>query len=318
MLDYRSFRNDDPPGLADIWNEAFTGRGEVRLRHSSPLENYVFAKPYFDPAGVIVAEEDGVRVGFAHAGFGPDATQSCVCREIGVVCLIGVRPSYRRRGIGSELLQRCESYLRARGVHTFYAGPMAPYNPFYFGLYGGSEMPGFLDSDGDAVPFLRRHGYQVHDTCLVFQGMLNRPINVADGRFAALRRRFDVRIVPRAGAANWWQEAVLGPVEIVEFRLEDKTTGQVVGRTSVWEMDLFGWRWNQPAVGIVEVQVQEEFRRQGLAKFLLTQLLHYLQDQFFGVAEVQTMQRNEAAIKLYQSLGFEQVDIGHIYKKATG
>jgi ribosomal protein S18 acetylase RimI-like enzyme len=82
-------------------------------------------------------------------------------------------------------------------------------------------------------------------------------------------------------------------------------------------MDLFSWRWNQPAVGIVEVEVKEELRRQGMAKFLLAQMLRYLQEQYFGVTEVQTMQHNQAALSLYHSLGFMQVDVGHIYKKSS-
>ena len=102
VIQYRSFRNGDPPALAQIWNEAFTGRGAVKLAHSSPLEFHVYAKPYFDPAGLILAVDEGVPVGFAHAGFGPSATQSTVGTEAGVICAIGLRPAHRRRGIGTE------------------------------------------------------------------------------------------------------------------------------------------------------------------------------------------------------------------------
>src|SRR5438046_8661581 len=115
VVDYRHFRNDDPPGLAEVWNEAFDGRGEVRLRHSSPLEHYLFAKSYFDAAGLIVAVEDGRQVGFAHAGFGPNETQTALAKGRGVICVIGVRPSHRHRGIGSELLRRCDASLTANG-----------------------------------------------------------------------------------------------------------------------------------------------------------------------------------------------------------
>ena len=124
-----------------------------------------------------------------------------------------------------------------------------------------------------------------------------------------------MRIVPRSGIASWWQECTLGPIELVEFHLMDKSSNQSVARTSVWEMDLFSWRWNQPAVGIMEIEVAPAFRRQGMAKFLLSQMLRYLQEQYFGLTEVQTMQHNQAAIQLYQSLGFQQVDTGRIYKK---
>jgi len=316
VVHYRCFRNYDPPGLTVIWNEAFIGRGSVKLRHSSPFENYIFAKPYFDPQGLVVAVEDDQLIGFAHAGLGSNEAQTAVATDSGVICAIGVRPSHVRRGIGTELLHRCESYLAGKGAKTFFAGPMAPHNPFYLGLYGGSEMPGFLASDPGTEPFLRRHGYDAYATCLVFQRSLTQAANVTDLRFPGLRQRYDVRIVPRSGIGSWWQECTLGPIELVEFHLMDKSTNQSVARTSVWEMDLFSWRWNQPAVGIMEIEVAPAFRRQGMAKFLLSQMLRYLQEQYFGLTEVQTMQHNQAAIQLYQSLGFQQVDTGRIYKKA--
>jgi ribosomal protein S18 acetylase RimI-like enzyme len=316
VVDYRHFRNDDPPGLAEVWNEVFNGRGEVRLRHSSPLESYVFAKAYFDRAGLIVAVEDRVHVGFAHAGFGPNETQTALCKANGVICAIGVRPSHRRRGVGAELLRRCENYLTSSGATALYAGPMPPFNPFYFGLYGGSNLPGFLSSNADAEPFFRHQGYQIHNTALVFQRALGEAVTIADGRFPALRRQFEVRIAPKSGVATWWQECVQGPVEAVEFLLEDKSTAEVVARTAVWEMDGFSWRWNQPSIGILSIDVRQDLRRQGVAKFLLAQLLRYLQEQFFGLVEIQVPEQNQAAIGLCQSLGFQRVDTGRQYKKA--
>jgi ribosomal protein S18 acetylase RimI-like enzyme len=315
VIHYRNFRNDDPPGLAVIWNEALTARGEVRLRHSSPLESYVFAKPYFDPAGLIVALDEQTLVGFAHAGFGPNQEHTAVDHGIGILNLIAVRPTHRRQGIGTELVRRCEAYLTSHGTTTLLAGPMAPYHPFYFGLYGGSDSPGFLASDVLVDPFLRRLGYQVQQSCLVFQRGLSLPVNIVDGRFAALRKRYDVRIVPRSGTGTWWEECTLGPVEAVEFHLQDKTTNQIAAKVSVWEMDLFSWRWSQPAVGILEVHTVPELRRQANAKFLMSQMLKYLQEQYFGIAEAQLFDHNEAGIALVKSLGFEQVDIGRLYKK---
>ncbi len=164
MIDYRTFRNDDPPGLVRVWNEALTGRGAVPLPTASALEEYVFAKPYFDRAGLTVALDDGQAVGFAHAGFGPAADESALSPSAGVVCALAVRPGFRRRGIGSELLQRSEAFLAGRGAATIEAGPMPPNNPFYLGLYGGSESAGFLESDAAADPFLLRRGYQRHDS----------------------------------------------------------------------------------------------------------------------------------------------------------
>lgn len=317
MLHYRTFRNTDPPSLARAWNAAFTGRGAVRLRHSAPLEHYVFAKPYFDPAGLIVAEEDGAVVGFAHAGFGPSTDRKRLCTAEGIVCLLGVVPSHRRRGVGTELLRRCEAYLASRGAQAVYAGASVPRNPFYLGLYGGSESPGFLSSDPTAEPFFGRHGYRACETWSVFQLRLNRPLNVLDARFAGLRRGFEVRAQPQTGPIDWWQTAVFGPLELLEFALEDKGKRQVVARAEVWEMDGFSQRWGEAAVALAGVEVQPEARRQGLAKYLLAQTFRYLQDQYFTLVEAHAPAGNDAATALFRSLGFEQVDTGKVYQKMS-
>jgi ribosomal protein S18 acetylase RimI-like enzyme len=317
VVQYRTFRNDDPPRLAQVWNAAFTERGAVHLRHSSPLEHFVFAKPYFDPAGLILAFDGEKPVGFAHAGFGPNADCSRLCHDKGVLCLVGVVPSHRRRGIGSELLRRCEDYLRRRGAAELFAGSMARLNPFYIGLYGGSDAPGVLLSDVGAEPFLARHGYRAHESRFVFHCRLSHAYNVVDARFANLRNRFDIRAQACGRPATWWQAAVLGPLELLEFSAEDKTTHDVVGSVAVWEMEGFSHRWNESALGLVDVKVREDTRRQGIAKYLLSQALRYLRDQYFTLAELQVCEGNEAGRRLCQSLGFKQVDTGRLYRKTA-
>src|SRR3954467_8158278 len=109
MTRLRSFHNDDPPKLAAIWNEAFTGRGTYPLRSLAPLERCAFSKPYFDPAGLIVAEDGGGLVGFTPAGFGPTDDESAVDKTRGVLCLVAVRSTHRRRGVGADLLGAAEA-----------------------------------------------------------------------------------------------------------------------------------------------------------------------------------------------------------------
>lgn len=315
MVHYRTFRNNDPPGLVEVWNEVFTGRGAVYLRSPAFLERFIFSKPYFDPAGLIVAEDENRCVGFAHGGFGPNKTESAIAYTSGVTCVIGVRPSHRRKGVGSELLQRCEAYLRGRGARTLHAGPMAPLNPFYFGLYGGSDLPGFLASDEAAAPFLEYHGYTPCDTSLVLQRRLDQPVNVTDGRFSGLRRKYTVRVLPRVGAGTWWQECAYASLDSLEFRVEETTANRLVARAEVWEMEGFAWRWGVPSSGMLSIQVREDARRQGLGKFLMVHILRYLQEQYFGLLEIQVKERNQAAVKLFQALGFEQVDFGRMFRR---
>jgi ribosomal protein S18 acetylase RimI-like enzyme len=314
VIHYRTFRNGDPPGLVEIWNAAFTGRAAVRMPGSLWMEYFLFAKPYFDPQNIIVACDEDRIVGFVWTGFGPNDMESSLDPNVGVVCLLAVAPAHRRQGIGGELLHRAEAYLRQHGVTQLFAGPMSPLNPYTFGVYGGSSSPGFLESDALAQPFFEKLGYAVESTCLVFHRLVPSTTLVADGRFAAHRLRYEVHANPFQGT-TWWQECVLGPVELHEYRLQDKLTGHTAARALLWEMEPYRQQWNEHAIGITDITVPADLRRQGLAKFLMAQLFRYLQDQFFSLVEIQGRSDNTAALGLMQSLGFEEVDRGHIYRR---
>jgi ribosomal protein S18 acetylase RimI-like enzyme len=172
-----------------------------------------------------------------------------------------------------------------------------------------------LLSDAAAEPFLARHGYRSHEVRQVFQCRLSHSYNVVDARFANLRNRFDIRAQARGRPGSWWQAAVFGPLEMLEFCVEDKTTHDILGRVCVWEMEGFSHRWNESALGLTEVEVRQDVRRQGVAKYLLSQALRYLRDQYFTLAELQVCESNEAGRRLCQSLGFKQVDTGRMFLK---
>jgi GNAT superfamily N-acetyltransferase len=314
VIQYRSFRNTDPPGLVEVWNDALTGRGSVRLRNSSPLERCTFSKVFFDPAGLILAEEGGRCIGFVHAGFGASAEGTTLDRQAGVTCVLAVRSSHRFQGIGTELLRRSEAYLRGQGAQRLYAGPMAPCNPFYFGLYGGSELPGFLASDEAAEPFFTKHGYQPCRTVRVLQRRVNLPVKVFDPRFVAYRQRFELMEDFSSRLGSWWQYCLFNASEPRVFLLLDRSTGERAAQATAWEMEGFSFRWNTPVVGVLDWQVRPELRGQGIGKFLLTQLLRKAQEELLEVMELQLPSDDAPALKVCKALGFEQVDLGRCYE----
>jgi ribosomal protein S18 acetylase RimI-like enzyme len=317
VIQYRTFRNGDPPALMDLWNSCFVGRGAAFLRGSTLFDYFILAKPYFDPAGLILALAEGRPVGFVLGGFGPDQTGTTVDPRAGVICTVGVLPAYRRQGIGSELLRRGEEYLRGRGALRLFAGPMPPLNPFTFAIYGGANSCGFLASDPMVRPFLEKHGYRAGPPRLVMHRPLDTVPAVADGRFAAFRGRYEIIGSPQRGL-SWYEECVVGLVELHEYRLTDRATGQAVARANLWEMETFNQRWNQHAVGIVNLEVLPSFRRQGMGKFLLAQLLRHLHEQFFSVVETHMTAGDPAATGLLKLLGFTQVDEGFGYTREDG
>lgn len=315
MIEYRSFRNTDPPGLVDVWNETCAGRGCYPLRNPSLFDRWILSKPYFDPDALVVAEDTETQkvVGFALSGFGPNAEQTGLAKNVGIICTVQVLPAARRKGVGKELLTRSEAYLARNGATELRVGSMWPQNPYLFGLYGGSNSPGFLESDEGVGPFLEANGYVKRESVLVFQRRLDSALAVADGRFPILRKRYDIQLLRQAAVGSWWVECIWGVLEPVEFRAFDKLTGMPAARAVVWELEGFNWRWKFPSAGILDVQVRPDLRKQGVGKLLVFHILRFLQDQFFGIGELQVRASDPAAVGLCKSVGFEQVDVGWVY-----
>ena len=128
MIEYRTFRNSDPARIVALWNGCALGRGAATGVTTDAFETLNFAQPYFDRQGLLVAIEGCEIVGFVHAGFGANADESALSYESGVICAIMVHQSFRRRGIGRELIRRL---LDGRDHLQFvlHAGPHV--HPFY-------------------------------------------------------------------------------------------------------------------------------------------------------------------------------------------
>ena len=318
VITFRRFRNTDPPALVEVWNESLTNRGSYPHPTAGLLERWIFSRLHFDPNGLFVAvdSESSKILGWALAGFGPTPDLERQSPEVGVTCIVLVRPSARRQGIGRGLVKACEEYLTAKGAKTLLAGPRWPNAPFGFGLYGGSNCPGFLDSDPNAAPFMKALGYVPAGRTLVFQKKLDQPLTLADPRFGMLRRRYETQMLRAASVMTWWHDCVWGTLEPVEFRMIDKLTNIPAARAIVWELEGYSWRWGAPSAGLFDVQVREDLRRQGLAKLLVAQVMRVLQDQFFGILELQVAEEQPESVGLCKSLGFESVDAGTAYRKA--
>lgn len=317
MITYRAFRNGDPPRILGLWNASGTGRAFGRANGCDVLEHYLFSKPYFDRHGLIVAEDNGELVGFSHAGFGCDDTYSRLDHSRGTLCMLLVREDRRRQGIGTELAARARDYLRAGGAQQQFAGALHPINPFYLGLYGGSEMPGILESDAAMTALIQRQGYRSIDTCVVFQRRMETAPVIDDNRIPLLRREVDVLVEPWPAPPTWWHACTIGPMISLRYEMVERRTRLPIGHAWAWEMDAFAARWRCPSVGITQFEIEPDRRRHGFASLLLHGILKHLFDQRVGIVEVQTMERNEAARGLYQKLGFAAIDKGHAYQLET-
>jgi GNAT superfamily N-acetyltransferase len=315
LIEYRTFRNSDPPRLAEIWRSQPPERGLVQPVSADLLEQLVLAKPYFENAGLIVAVDDGVPIGFAHAGFGPTTDEQGLSTELGTTCMLMVRSNYQRLGIGAELLARSERYLQGRGSKVLYAGCIRPLNAFYLGLYGGSEMPGVLDSNPKAQHLFRSQGYREIDRTVVMQRSLAGFRPSVDRRQMQIRRRSVLEMNEDPAPRNWWDACTYGAFERTRFRLMSRPGGELLAQAAFWNIEPLASSWGVHAVGVTELEVCDSQRRQGVATFLLSEAFRHFQTQGMTLVEAQTMQHNAAALCLYQKLGFEAIDHGAVYRK---
>lgn len=314
MVEYRTFRNADPPKLLALWNASRESRAFGVLRSCDALDALLFSKLYFDPAGLIVAESEGQVVGFAHAGFGASDDKRSLDKTLGAVYMVRVHPEFRRRGIGTQLLHHGQAYLINNGVGVQYFGGMFPLNAFYLGLYGGSELPGLLETDGGTRAFATAHGYEPHDMCLVYHRRLDELPRIADTRIALLRRTVEVQAEPWPIPDNWWDGCVHGAMPSLRYEMIERETQELVGQALVWEMECFGAAWGIPTVGIVDFRIEPDFRRRGYGKLLLLTMMKHLREQQIELLELQTMSTNEPARGLYEELGFQHVDTGQAFR----
>ena len=314
VIEYRQFRNSDPPHLVRLWHECGLGRGAALGISCDEFDEVVIAQPYFDPAGVIVACRDGVPVGFVHAGFGVNEQQTWLSTDEGVICVVMVHPNERNFGVGRELVLRAENYLRRAGSIRIYAGQSDGRDSFYGGLYGGSQSAGFLESDPAAAPFFAKLGYVPCERHLVFQRALIAgaadPVGI---RLVNVRRNTRLASIGQEPKSWWWQTRH-GRLDAMQLALMLKTGGGALARVSVVGLDRYINSWNARAIGLTGLYVGEANRQKGYGQTLLVEVCRRVRDDLVQVAEAHAPATDSAAIAVLESSGFSPIDAGVVYQ----
>jgi ribosomal protein S18 acetylase RimI-like enzyme len=316
LIEYRPFHNADPPQIAELWNFAKLGPGAALEFPNDALDMLVFAEPYFDREGLILACDGKDVVGFIHGGFGANAEGTGVSTDEGVICAIVVRMDYRRRGIGRELVARAENYLRGRGARQIFAGESGRRNPFYLGLYGGADSGGFLESDAIAAPFFTALGYQPAERYELLSRDISEKKDPFDPRMLQVKRLMKFGIMDRPSGADWWWMTREGRFGSITFVLVPNAGGPPPAEATFWEMELHAATRGERTAGITRLVVAATERRKGYAKALITEVIRRLREELVTRVEVTIREENAAALNLFKALNFESFDRGVVYRRA--
>jgi len=317
LIEYRTFRNSDPPQLVRLWNACRLGRGAVGHINCDMLDALVFAEPYWDRDGLIVAHDEERIIGFVHAGFGANDAGTTLDHATGIISMLLVDPDYRRQGIGRELLRLGEEYLKNLGAEQFQAGESPGRNPFYLGLYGGSDSPGFLESDENAAPFMEQTGYEAEKRILVYQKDISQRNDPFDVRMVAIRRAMEMVVTDQPAHPTWWWMTRQGRFDSIRFLLRPKNNGgPPVAELSCWGLDLFAMTWQERAVGFTHLIVPDNERKKGYAKTVVIEAIRRLREEMVTKVELQIAEDNLTIKSLVEAVDFQLVDTGVVYTKA--
>ncbi len=315
-LSYRTFRNTDPPILAELWRSRAGQPGLLQPVSPDLLEQLVFAKLYFEYGGLVLAFDDGRAVGFAHAGFGPNENQTWFSTETGVICVVVVRPDYPQAGeLAGGLLERCEGYLCQHGPKVLYGGGALPWAPFYLGLYGGSELPGVLDSDAPLQQTYLSRGYEVVEHTLLFHRDLSGFESVIDRQQMQIRRQMVVEVTSDAAPRTWWEASILGQFELTRFDLLPRGGGSPVASATFRGMDPGAATAAGRASGLIHFHVEEGYRQRGVAIFLLSEAFRQFIRQGIMRVECQVPENDAPAVATLRKLGLQVIETGRLFRK---
>jgi GNAT superfamily N-acetyltransferase len=317
MTRFRTFLNSDSRTVASVWNSLPPLRG--RLVNMSPtiLEQYVFSKPYFDPSGFIVAEDDQQMLGFIHAGFAPGDHSGELERGVGLICMLMVRPEYCGQGIDGELIARAEAFLHQEAAQGLFAGAVGLRTPYYLGLYGGSQLPGILASDTTLTDSLVQAGYVEHQRQTVFQRELSDFRPPVDRQLMQTRRQFRFATAADAQIHEWNETCIWSWIDPTTVAFLPATGDKPVATLRFWDIEPMSSSWGLRAMGLLELKYEAHWPREQALPCFLGEALRHFQSQGVGMIEVQALSTDATFVEACQRLGFRQVDYGVQYRKET-
>ncbi|WP_036688305.1 GNAT family N-acetyltransferase [Paucisalibacillus globulus] len=161
--------------------------------------------------------------------------------------------------------------------------------------------------------FLEEKGFRQLETLYTMERDLHQPINPVVLPHSKLKSDFwkmdslEEEKLYLEAECEIWPDSALGLKRLREYKSNSSWTaipvwenGSIVACALVWQED---------EIGVIEdVFVKKAWRKQGIAKFLLTTALIYLKDVGLDKAQLMVDTENEKALSVYQSVGFNVVE----------
>jgi len=329
LISYRTYRNADPPAIFRIWKSQRDVPGLMTPVSLQTIDRLILSKPYFDPAGFWLALDDGWPIAFGHAALAQTASAEPGGSVSMLQCVAQppqkpANPDHAAPDravqehvdcdiVVAELIARCESYLRDRGCRVVSAGPQAPVDPYYYGLYSGTT-PGIPISDRQRISCFERRGFQETARYQTRQCELSAFRAPVDRRQMQLKRELPVTIEYDWPASDSLDACTRGALDRVRFRTAART-GEPEAQLILFDLNALSGLFSPRVYAVENLHATPEQWSSGLVIYLIAEAVRQLQT--YGVSSVVAHCKSDAQSEqqLWDRLMFLPVDESLVLQK---
>ncbi len=334
MSDSSPFTADDPQAIVcsrfnnfeigqiiDFWNQCKYPKHRRQPVYIDNFEKLVFAKPFFDPQGFIIAKRGTEIVGFAHAGFAPTADGSDLDYSFGAIPMVCYNDDNYNDIILNALLEECEKYLVGKGATHIQLGAYYPQAPFYLGMLRGCDLPGVFLDELPLIQVAQQRGYALQSPCTHYRRGLEEIDWTFQHDIRQLRRKYNLQMEYCPTPAEWEKAIAMSGIIWSHFSLIEAGRGIInprscIAQCALWVIDDLPMG-DLTIVGISQFYVAPEFRGQQLGFFLLTEVLRRLVDQRVAGVQFQVLDEHIHLKALLEEKKFEPFRHSALFAKSA-
>ncbi|RCS43223.1 hypothetical protein DTL42_18875 [Bremerella cremea] len=271
------------------------------------LEAQVFAKPYFRPQNLLVAEQDGKIVGMAHLVPDGPLVASELRGETANLPLVIAANVPNATEIEDALFQAAEAMVRESEAKVLLLGGTSEPGPFYFGLAKASCNRGALVSDARMMELAERSEMSPSTSWRVYSRALRGFRPPVDRTQITARRSLNVLREDDPPFASYREACIFMHQHRTCYTLVQKQDGAEIARLVVVELEAFSHLRGVRMSGIVDIDSVATCT-QVHAQFFLAETLRQMAETGTAVVETQVNSSNDMLTDVVEKLGFEHYD----------
>ena len=288
MLSIRTFRNEDPPRLLELWRKTQRRRdGFASLLSPSPnqVQAQILGLPMLDNRSIMLAFEEGTPIGYVHTTLAPADNGHTFDPTTGQICFLCVDPQYHGvSDAAAALIRAGEDYLFGLGAQKIYGGSPSPSAPFYTSFYGGGEAVGILHTDMAIINAFHEANYHVHQKTGWFHFDLRNYSPDENLEMVSYQGDVVIEIREIPEARTWWEGCIQANGIWFDAMAYQVPTNRPVARLRVRIsypdteniLAMYGGTW---LACLMELRVHPDFADEKMQRYLLEESVRYLAAQ---------------------------------------